>query len=111
MSVYLINNMIIRDRQEYGEYVRAFMPIFKKYQGEIIAVQDNPVPLEGNWPYSRTVLLRMPSAEKAREWYDSPEYRAIAVHRWNSTESNAVLLEELVTPRQPKSDTASSSTS
>jgi uncharacterized protein (DUF1330 family) len=94
MSVYIINNMVIHDREEYGKYVRAFLPIFLKYHGEVVALQDNPTALEGAWPYSRTVILRMPSAEKTREWYESPEYQAIAAYRWKSTESNVVILPE-----------------
>jgi uncharacterized protein (DUF1330 family) len=94
MSVYIINNMVIHDREEYDQYVRAFLPIFLKYQGEVVALQDDPAPLEGTWPYSRTVILRMPSAEKTREWYESPEYQAIAAQRWRSTKSNVVILPE-----------------
>lgn len=94
MSVYIINNMVIHDRAEYGKYVRAFLPVFLKYQGEVVALQDDPTALEGVWPYSRTVILRMPSAEKTREWYESAEYQAIAAYRWKSTESNIVILPE-----------------
>lgn len=92
MSVYVINNMVVRDRDEYMEYVRAFMPVFLKYDGTVVAAQDDPKPLEGSWPYSRTIVLRLPSMERAMQWYESAEYRAIAVHRWNSTQSNVVIL-------------------
>src|SRR5215204_1658600 len=92
MSVYVINNMVVRDRDEYMEYVRAFMPVLLKYGGTVVAVQDDPKPLEGSWPYSRTIVLRLPSMERAMQWYESAEYRAIAVHRWNATQSNVVIL-------------------
>ena len=76
MSVYVLANLIIQDREEYGEYVRAFMPV------------------EGSWRYSRTVLLRLPSENHLRAWYESPEYQAIAKHRWNAAESDVVVLKE-----------------
>ena len=98
MSVYIINNMVIRDREEYAKYERAFLPIFLKYHGEVLALQDGPKAREGIWPYTRTVLLRMPSEEKVREWLESAEYQAIAKHRWNSTESNIVVLPEFHLP-------------
>lgn len=76
MSVYIINNMVIRDREEYGKYERALLPAFLKYGGEVLALQDGPKAQEGTWPYTRTVLLRMPSEEKAHEWVESAEYQA-----------------------------------
>ena len=98
MSVYIINNMVIRDRAEYRQYERAFLPGFLAFGGEVLAVQDDPKPREGEWPFTRTVLLRMPSAEAAQEWYESAEYQAIVKHRWNSTDSNVVILPEFVMP-------------
>ena len=92
MSVYIINNMVIRDRDEYRIYERAFLSTFLKHGGEVLVVHDDPRPLEGEWPYSRTVILRMPSEQKTRQWYESAEYQAIARHRWNSTQSNVVIL-------------------
>lgn len=92
MSVYIINNMVIRDRDEYQKYERAFLPTFLPFGGEVLAVQDDPKPREGQWPYTRTVLLRMPSEEAARAWYESAAYQAIVRHRWNSTDSNVVIL-------------------
>jgi uncharacterized protein (DUF1330 family) len=92
MSVYIINNLVIRDRDEYRKYERAFLPTFLHFGGQVLALQDAPTPHEGVWPYSRTVLLRMPSEEQARAWYESAEYQAIVQLRWNSTDSNVVIL-------------------
>ena len=93
MPVYIINNMTIHDRAEYDRYLRAFMGVFRKYQGEILAAVDAPAPIEGEWPYDRTILLRFPSREEALRWSESPEYREIARHRESGTRSNVVMLE------------------
>jgi uncharacterized protein (DUF1330 family) len=92
VSVYIINNLVIHDREEYKRYERAFLPTFLPYGGEVLAVQDDPQPREGTWPFSRTVLLKLPSEEKANAWIQSPEYQAIVQMRWNATQSNVVLL-------------------
>jgi len=97
MSVYVLANLVIRDREEYGEYVRAFMPVFRKFQGEVLSVEDSPQTIEGSWRYSRTVLLRLPSEQHLRAWYDSPDYQAIAKHRWNAADSDVVVLKEFAT--------------
>jgi len=99
MAVYVINNMTIHDRAEYEKYVRAFLGVFSRYAGEILAVGDAPEPVEGSWPWDRTVLLRFPSRAEAERWAGSAEYREIAAHRWKGTKSNVVILEEFVPPK------------
>ena len=95
MAVYIINNMTIHDRAEYEKYLRAFMGVFRKFKGEVLAAQDAPTPSEGTWPYDRTILLSFPSREEALRWSESPEYREIAKHRLNGTKSNVVILDGL----------------
>ena len=93
MRVFIINNMTIHNRAEYDEYLRRFMDVFRKYNGEILAAQDSPIPTEGAWPYDRTILLSFPSREEALRWSESPEYQGIAKHRLRGTTSNVVMLE------------------
>ncbi len=98
MAVYIINNMTIHDRAEYDQYVRGFLPVFAQAGGEILAVTDAPKPVEGEWPFDRTVLLRFPDREAARRWIESPQYQAIVGHRHRGTRSNIVMLDEFVLP-------------
>jgi len=91
-AVYIINNLVMRDRDEYRMYERAFLPTFLPYGGTVLAVQDDPQPREGSWPYSRTVLLRMPSEALTNAWRESAPYQAIVQHRFKGTDSNVVVL-------------------
>jgi len=95
MAVYIVNNMTIHDRAAYDTYLRAFMGVFRKFDGEVLAAVDQPDAVEGEWPYDRTILLRFPSREDARRWTDSPEYQEIARHRRAGTKSNVVFLDGL----------------
>ncbi len=95
MPVYIINNMSIHDLDAYKTYARAFMPTLEPFGGKVLAAQNAPVPTEGQWPYDRTVLLEFPSRELARQWAESPQYQAIAVHRKAGTSSNVVVLDGL----------------
>jgi uncharacterized protein (DUF1330 family) len=95
MTVYILNNMTIRDKNQYTTYVRAFMPIFLKYGGTVLALQDSPSAIEGSWNFDRTVLLSFPSREAADRWYNSDEYQAIASHRRAGTNSNVAILQGL----------------
>ena len=95
MAVYIVAQISIHDRAEYQQYEAGFFEVFARYTGELLAVSENPTVVEGEWPYTRTVLLRFPSAEEARRWYDSPEYQRIAQHRFRASKANAVLVEAL----------------
>ncbi len=95
MTVYVINNMTIHDMNEYKTYVREFMPVFEKYGGQVLAAENTPNPVEGVWPYDRTVLLAFPTREAADLWSSSPEYQEIAKHRKAGTKSNVVVLDGL----------------
>jgi uncharacterized protein (DUF1330 family) len=99
MAVYIVNNMTIHDRAAYEAYLRGFWPIFQRYGGEVLAVADAPTPVEGEWPFDRTVLLRFPSRADAERWAGSPEYRALAVHRREGTKSHVVILDAFTPPR------------
>jgi uncharacterized protein (DUF1330 family) len=95
MAVFIINNMTIHDPAEYRIYVKAFMPISERAGGKVLAVKDAPVPLEGQWPFDRTVLLEFPSRDAMERWVNSPEYQAIARHRHAATASNVLVLDGL----------------
>jgi uncharacterized protein (DUF1330 family) len=98
MTVYIINNMTIHDREAYKTYLRAFSPVFERHGGSVLAVQDSPRPMEGAWPYDRTVLLSFPSRQAAEDWIGSPEYVEIARYRKAGTVSNVVMLDAFIRP-------------
>jgi len=82
----------INNYNEYEKYLAGYDEIFKKYQGEVIAVDDNPTLLEGKWNYTRIVLIRFPDEAELRLWYESEEYQKLAKHRWNSSEADILIL-------------------
>jgi uncharacterized protein (DUF1330 family) len=83
--------MTIHDRAAYEQYLRGFMAVFRQFNGEVLAAQDAPTAIEGQWPFDRTVLLRFPSKADAQAWSNSPQYQAIARHRIAGTRSNVVM--------------------
>jgi len=95
MSVYIIAQINVNNREEYDVYVNGFDEVFTKHKGILMAVDEDPVVLEGDWPYKRTVLMSFRSEEDALRWYESPEYQELAVHRRNSSEGNIVMIKRL----------------
>jgi len=92
MSSYIVAQIEIIDREEYTKYESGFMQIFAKYQGKVLAADEQPQLLEGAWPYTRTVLLEFPSSQAALEWYQSDEYQALAKHRFSSSAANITIV-------------------
>ena len=95
MSVYLIANIDITDRQGYATYEAGFMEIFERFDGQILAVDENPTVIEGSHDHTRTVLLSFPDAQAADAWYHSPEYQALAQHRFKASRADLIRIQAL----------------
>lgn len=93
MPVYIVANIAIENHEEYAAYQAGFLEIFARYQGELLAVSDAPRVIEGEWPFTRAVILRFPSEAEATRWYESPEYQALAQHRWRASKGTVVAFE------------------
>ena len=92
MSCYFIANITIYDREEYKRYEDGFDGVFARYEGKVVVVDDLPTTLEGQWPYTRTVVIRFPDEREARRWYESPEYQTLVRHRWSAAKADIVLV-------------------
>ena len=93
MSIYLVGHIDITDRERYGEYEAGFAQIFERYDGEFLAVDDDPVALEGDKAFTRCVIIRFPDRDAALAWYESPEYQRLAAIRWEASTASITLIE------------------
>ena len=85
----------ITDREGYSRYGDGFMEVFSQYQGRILAADESPTMVEGDWPVKRTVLMAFPNEEGLNAWYQSPEYQKLAQHRWQSSTARIAMLHAL----------------
>ena len=95
MSVYVIATITIHDPVEYKNYIKGFRAMFGGYKGEVLVVEENPQVLEGEWPYTRTAVIRFEDEAEAKRWYDSPEYQAAAKFRFISATTNLIVAKGL----------------
>ena len=98
MSTYIVARISIHDRARYAEYEAGFMAVFQRFQGRMLAVDENHEVLEGDWPATRTVLISFPSAAAAREWYQSDDYQALMQHRLAASTGDIAMLAGLESP-------------
>ena len=97
MTVYAIATLEIHDRERYARYEDNFLEIFTNYNGTVLSVDEAPSTLEGEWPYTRTVLLSFPSRAELDAWYESDAYQAILEHRLAASTGNVVVINGLPT--------------
>ncbi len=93
MSVFLMAQIEIHDREEYGKYEAGFAGPFAEYGGTVLSVSERPSVIEGRWPYTRTVLIEFPDREAADGWYNSPGYQAIIGHRQAASTANVIVVD------------------
>ena len=86
-KVFMIANLKINDKDTYQIYEKGFFPILKKYDGEFVTYDDSVETFEGSSPLEgRAIIFSFPSAEKAREWFNDPEYQELAKNRRTAAE-------------------------
>ena len=90
MPVYAIAQLTIHDRDRYLRYAARFMPVLGAYNGRLLAADDQPQVLEGDWPRERVVMVEFPDAASLDRWISSPEYKALAAER--QAAADAVIL-------------------
>ena len=53
MSVYFVASISVRDREQYMKYLEGADAVFRSYGGEYLAVDTEPLLLEGEWDCER----------------------------------------------------------
>ncbi len=82
VPVFVIGNVVVQDAAEYDKYKKGFFPILKRFSGEFLTYDDNPLTFEGVSPRpGRMVIFKFPSEELARNWFADLEYQALSEFR------------------------------
>jgi uncharacterized protein (DUF1330 family) len=92
MSYYFIAYIKINNEKEYQKYVNEVDEVSAKYRGKYLALDDNPKILEGNWKYSRTVIIEFKDEADFNNWYNSEDYQRILKHRLKAAECDTILI-------------------
>ena len=97
MAGFLIANYNIVNPEGYQSYIAVVGPTIVAHGGEILVAGEGSEAVEGN-PGTITVVLKFPSKEALRGWYDSPEYQEILHRRTDNTDGFVVFAETFVMP-------------
>ena len=93
MAGYIFVETEVGDAEKYGAYKQAVPAVIEQFGGRFIVRGGAMEVLEGAYDGRRVVVLEFPSAERAREFWASPEYAAVKALREGAASMTAVLLE------------------
>ncbi|MEY4654283.1 MAG: hypothetical protein RI884_2864 [Pseudomonadota bacterium] len=92
-SAYLIANVDVHDPVQYEEY-KKLSTLAMKASGAEVCIRGGQVEvMEGNWAPSRVVMLKFPSMDAARAFYNSPEYAAAIQARQGIADMRMIIVE------------------
>lgn len=100
MAVYATILINISDPSTYELYTAGWLDVWQKHShgGEVLAVDDDPILIEGEWPSRRTVIMRFPSEAAFHAWYRSAEYQQLVKHRRAASSASLALIREFTMP-------------
>jgi uncharacterized protein (DUF1330 family) len=99
MPAYIIVDMLISDMEQYKQYMAEAPAAVAAAGGEYLVRGGRFETLEGQWQPSRIAMLRFPSFDAAKAFYDGEMYRAARAKRQGATEFfNMVLVEGVAAP-------------
>ena len=75
-SAYIIANVEVANAEQYEEYKRLSTIAMKAHGAEVCIRGGKVEVLEGDWAPKRLVMLKFPTVDQARAFYDSVEYGA-----------------------------------
>ena len=93
MPAYLIANVAVTDAEAFKEYATATPSVIRQYGGRFLVRGGDFEVREGEWNPTRLVVVEFESMEKAKQFYDSPEYAALKSLRQNSADTDWVFVD------------------
>ena len=92
-AAYFIASISVNDAERFKRYASQTPPTIAAYGGEYLARGTATHALEGRPPGERVVVVKFPSVEKARGWYESEEYQALIPMRQEAAEGDIFIVE------------------
>ena len=104
MAAYLISDVTVRNAEAFQTYRTRAAEAIAKYGGRYLARGGEVQVLEGVWNPRNIIVVEFQSMERARAWYQSPEYASALEVRDIALERNMIFVDGYHdTTRTPRS--------
>lgn len=91
----IFDNVQINDSTKLEEYKNKVFSVVEKFGGKYIVAGGEMELIEGDWNPHFIVMIKFPSYEQAKKWYNSTEYRDLKKLRYSSGKFDAIIVEGL----------------
>jgi uncharacterized protein (DUF1330 family) len=95
MAAYVILRITVQDPDKLKAYQKLAPSIIEQYGGKLLARGGAVVSLEGAVDNRRTVIIEFSTMEKAKAFYNSPEYTKAIALRQGAAEFEVIAVEGL----------------
>jgi uncharacterized protein (DUF1330 family) len=95
VTVYAIAQLRFTDRAVYDRYQARFMEVFGRHTGMLLAADESPKVVEGQWDREKVVLMSFPDEAAFRGLVQSPEYQEISKDRRAGADTVVLLVQGL----------------
>jgi uncharacterized protein (DUF1330 family) len=93
MPAYVIAQLVITDPEGFEAYRKMVPATIAKYGGKFVVRGGTVETLEGHWDPQRLVILEFESAERAKQWWASEDYREAKQLRQRTAETQLIVVE------------------
>jgi uncharacterized protein (DUF1330 family) len=93
MPGYVIGNINVTDPDAFEQYRGMVPATIAAYGGKYLVRGGVADVVEGDWTPYRLVVLEFESVERAREWYNSPEYTPAKAVRLKAATGDLLFVE------------------
>jgi uncharacterized protein (DUF1330 family) len=100
MSAYVISDVEILDPVQIETYKGLAAATIEQYGGRYLARGGETETVEGDWYPTGVIIVELPSMERARAWYHSPEYAEALKVRQHALKRRLIFVDGMA-PDQP----------
>ncbi len=90
---YAVAEIAVKNPVAYKKYLAAVTPVVTQFGGKYLVRAGRVIPLEGQAPAGRFIVIEFPSLAVAQQFEDSPQYKAIAPLRKKASRTRLFLVE------------------
>ena len=90
---YILVRISIHNSELFKEYPLLSGPTMERFGGKYLIRGGKFETFLGKWDFERTVIIKFPSYEIARTWYNSKEYLPVRKIREDNSNGNLIIVD------------------
>ncbi len=94
MAAYLIVDIDVTDRSKFKEYAKGVQRTVDAYGGRYLCKWGTSEIMEGEWNVNKIVLVKFKTADQAKAWWTSEEYRPLKALRREAATTRVLLVDD-----------------